>query len=438
MLNIYTLRGAISQVTTIASQIIQGLANGIRNGASRVVAALKSVVTNAVNAAKAALGIASPSKVFKKIGQFVMEGFAIGVKSAAFMAIRSTEQSVESVSDTVLRLANTLNDRLVAKEEELAERLKATDLEDATKEALQSQLEAVKEFRSEYEDTMNAVLDKQETMANKLKDYGKLFAVVDSEIGEFFFLGDLQKDIDAIQAYSDALEAIKARGASDTLLSEITGLSVDDATKYTRHLLDMTDEEYDAYIALWDKKQKLASDVAARFYQEELSSLVNNFVDAVPDELDVMHDDLRYVGQNAAEGLAQGILDRQSSVIAAAKAVAAAARQALQSAEQIHSPSQKWAVLGDYMAQGIGVGFTNRMADVSRSITASIPSAASQVANIGAGLVNGIQTAMAGAGQGGSYTINLLLPDGQQLARYQLPHLIDVARANGTPILNPT
>ena len=55
-----------------------------------------------------------------------------------------------------------------------------------------------------------------------------------------------------------------------------------------------------------------------------------------------------------------------------------------------------------------------------------------------AGLVNGMQTAMSGANQGGSYTINLLLPDGQQLARYQLPHLIDVARANGTPILNPT
>lgn len=55
-----------------------------------------------------------------------------------------------------------------------------------------------------------------------------------------------------------------------------------------------------------------------------------------------------------------------------------------------------------------------------------------------AGLVNGIQTAMSGANQGGSYTINLVLPDGQQLARYQLPHLIDVARANGTPILNPT
>ena len=55
-----------------------------------------------------------------------------------------------------------------------------------------------------------------------------------------------------------------------------------------------------------------------------------------------------------------------------------------------------------------------------------------------AGLVNGVQTAMSGAQGGGSYTINLMLPDGQTLARYQLPHLIDVARANGTPILNPT
>lgn len=59
------------------------------------------------------------------------------------------------------------------------------------------------------------------------------------------------------------------------------------------------------------------------------------------------------------------------------------------------------------------------------------------LSTVGAGIVNGIQTAVAGA-SGGSYTINLVLPDGQVLARYQLPALIEVARANGTPILNPT
>lgn len=53
------------------------------------------------------------------------------------------------------------------------------------------------------------------------------------------------------------------------------------------------------------------------------------------------------------------------------------------------------------------------------------------------GLVNGMQTAMSGAQGGGTYTFNLMLPDGTTLARYQLPALIEVARANGTPILNP-
>ena len=51
-------------------------------------------------------------------------------------------------------------------------------------------------------------------------------------------------------------------------------------------------------------------------------------------------------------------------------------------------------------------------------------------------MVNGVQTAVAGS-SGGSYTFNLVMPDNTVLARYQLPALIDVARANGTPILNP-
>lgn len=51
-------------------------------------------------------------------------------------------------------------------------------------------------------------------------------------------------------------------------------------------------------------------------------------------------------------------------------------------------------------------------------------------------MVNGVQTAVAGS-SGGSYTFNLVMPDNTVLARYQLPALIEVARANGTPILNP-
>lgn len=62
----------------------------------------------------------------------------------------------------------------------------------------------------------------------------------------------------------------------------------------------------------------------------------------------------------------------------------------------------------------------------------------SGLSNLGAGIVNGIQTAMSGMNSGGNFTFNLVLPNGEVLARYQLPSLIDVARASGTPILNPS
>lgn len=63
-------------------------------------------------------------------------------------------------------------------------------------------------------------------------------------------------------------------------------------------------------------------------------------------------------------------------------------------------------------------------------------SANSAFTTMAEGMVNGMQTAVAGMG-GGSYSFTLVMPDNTVLARYQLPALIDVANSNGTPILNP-
>lgn len=103
----------------------------------------------------------------------------------------------------------------------------------------------------------------------------------------------------------------------------------------------------------------------------------------------------------------------------------------------IHSPSRVFAQIGEYAAAGLGEGFEDKMDTVSSQMQKAIPTPGMELGGIMAGAVNGMQTAMAGFGGGGSYTINLMLPDGTTLARYQLQSLIDVANANGTPILNP-
>ncbi len=67
----------------IGSAIIQGIGAGLKAGASFLVSIIQAVVANAVSAAKKALGIASPSKIFADIGENTMKGMAQGIQSMA-------------------------------------------------------------------------------------------------------------------------------------------------------------------------------------------------------------------------------------------------------------------------------------------------------------------------------------------------------------------
>ncbi len=65
---------------SIGVNAMSGLAAGIRAGQSSVVSAMKSAAQSAVSAAKKALQIKSPSRVFRdEVGKMVMEGFGEGV-----------------------------------------------------------------------------------------------------------------------------------------------------------------------------------------------------------------------------------------------------------------------------------------------------------------------------------------------------------------------
>ena len=63
--------------------LISGFIGGIQSMADSALSAARSVVEGAVNGVKSFLGIASPSKLFKQIGEFTMEGLAIGITSKA-------------------------------------------------------------------------------------------------------------------------------------------------------------------------------------------------------------------------------------------------------------------------------------------------------------------------------------------------------------------
>jgi ElaB/YqjD/DUF883 family membrane-anchored ribosome-binding protein len=69
---------------SIGTAITDGVAQGIRNGQSTVINAAVEVAAAALAAAKARLGIASPSKVFREqIGENIGEGWAKGIEDTS-------------------------------------------------------------------------------------------------------------------------------------------------------------------------------------------------------------------------------------------------------------------------------------------------------------------------------------------------------------------
>lgn len=96
-------KGFGSALVGAGADLIQGLVNGIKSMVGKAVAAVKNVAKSVVSAAKNAMGIGSPSKIFKQYGRWVVEGLAIGLESS------QAENASRSMAMGVVGAANALN-----------------------------------------------------------------------------------------------------------------------------------------------------------------------------------------------------------------------------------------------------------------------------------------------------------------------------------------
>lgn len=93
------------QVASIGSNIIQGLVNGVTGAAGKLIDAVKGAVGDAIQGAKNLLGIHSPSRVFREIGQYVMQGAALGVDDDADLLSKSTDNAMRGMISTAQDIA---------------------------------------------------------------------------------------------------------------------------------------------------------------------------------------------------------------------------------------------------------------------------------------------------------------------------------------------
>lgn len=94
--------GIASKVMSIGSDIVSGVWNGIKNAAGWFTDQVKGFFSGIVNGVKSALGIGSPSKVFRdEIGKWLPPGVAQGFKAALPAAMNSMEKDLNKGIDSI-------------------------------------------------------------------------------------------------------------------------------------------------------------------------------------------------------------------------------------------------------------------------------------------------------------------------------------------------
>lgn len=148
-----------------------------------------------------------------------------------------------------------------------------------------------------------------------------------------------------------------------------------------------------------------------------VDTIISTFLDSLPDIIEV--------GKDIVRGLWEGIKAMASWIGEKVSGFVGGLVDGVKGVLGIHS-----AGIGQNMALGLGQGFEKQMQSVTAGIQDAIPTpTVDTVYNAAAGLVNGLAAQSAGS-PGGSYTINLILQNGQQIASWLLPDLRDAARSN--------
>lgn len=86
-----------AKFTGFGAMILTGLKNGIMSKIGEVKSALSGAVTGVIDKARNILGIHSPSRVFMGIGNYTMQGMALGISQNHNLPIRATQQATQNV-----------------------------------------------------------------------------------------------------------------------------------------------------------------------------------------------------------------------------------------------------------------------------------------------------------------------------------------------------
>jgi TP901 family phage tail tape measure protein len=378
------LSGLPGQMASIGANIISSLAGGIASMAGHALDAVKNVVGGAIGAAKSLLGIASPSKVFKQIGNYVGEGFAQGLLASRSRANTEMSRLMDLVNKTGSRGAERFVKNSRSKLLSLWDRKAADD------KALKADQERLKSLKDSYAQQKSSV-------RSSIVGSGDITQGEGTDFGSIVF--HLKNVVNRTKQFYGVVASLRKIGLGSTLINELIAAGPDQALPYAQSIL-----------------------AQGKSGVTQLNGLTNQ-LGAMGNQLGTLSATNMYgAGISTTEGLIRGLKSKESALVKAMEHLARAMVKTLKKELGIKSPSAVFHEVGTFS----GMGLVNGLVAQQR------PVAAAAAGLLTAGSVSSARPSIAGSriAQGGHTFIIQGAIDPAATAR-QIRRILDTADARG-------
>lgn len=251
-------RKSLPEIKNIGVNLVKGLWNGISNAKSWVLDKIKGFGSSILNGLKSFFGIHSPSKVMEEqVGLQLALGVAAGIDKGKDKAKKSAEEMGKAILDKAEKTLTDykrLHDMSAAEEASywaaiVAQTKKGTDARVQAEDKFYTALES---YKQQYESYVNNIMGQM-----------KLFEefVQGDAVDGSTLISNLQGQITGMESYYSTLDSLNSKIGGTQLMSYLSTLGTDNLSEL-QAINNMTDEQLQQYVNLYDQKYKMACDKA--------------------------------------------------------------------------------------------------------------------------------------------------------------------------------
>ena len=358
----------------LAKAIVEGMVTGLKGAGGLVADAAKGVAKGALGAAKDFLGIHSPSKEFEKLGVFVNQGFAQGMKKSApeiqetynnmktllSNAMKAADEDVERSKERLEKLTHARkkdNKAIDEARDALAQARKERALSGAAYRKLTQDLDDENAKLKRLANSYDQVSAKLDAAQDKLKDAIKTRDDYKASLRDQFndlpditketkvndYISELEKKVKDTQTFAVVLQKLRGLGLNDTAYKDLLEKGID-ALPFAQELLNGGKDAVSQINSLGAELDKISGQIG--------KSASTNLYQA---------------GVDAAQGLVNGLKAQQANIAAEMTKIANSMVAAIKKALGIKSPSRIFMKVGAFSAQGLIKGLEDSSAKVGKA-----------------------------------------------------------------------